>query len=749
MKKIGPFIVQKSDADSSLVWCEIILGGYQNQRVCSINQAPFHENSVLPKAFEKLNPEPLNLHAFDPSNQQYFLFTITTEHRLFRSKLITSNKKRYLTDQYTGHAWAPLQSPPFDISEQSTNTCSDMLSANNNPLKTNIQKQYQDAQPPPPWGHNQNIPSPNTFPEALRAVGSINGFFFAWEDLKTTAPTPLTYYYALFAVITKKSTITFFKIESLADEIQNLRRYLIDPSIYKSDQPLDAALFEATRDALALELEALRNTLENPADHILNSEDILTFKEAADEDAILNFSKEKTDEIVSDCDFLLTNPNMLNINVGDLYQLEAHLHALTTQNKKYDGVYAKLRLQIHPEIPLDSRIESKLEQIRDKLESILRDEIMLLLLNNLNNKIRSHLLPLLKTSEEAHIAFSMLVSIEQTTCLLDALQLESADSPFLQTISDLSTLAAPLESQAIKHLFSKRTPLQWGKLIQSIEDLKKLSFIFGAAERKKIYAKHAVSFAGLINSTEAFTHIFPAMSIGDFKSLLPRIPLSVRQHWIQTPEQLEGFFVLSTRKACYRTNITAFLNAIPSPYRVTALMQSDRHNEKAALLGRGSADTVQHYWNALSPVEWALLLDNPKPLLKALMEQESASSNIRFQLPTLIEKLYLHLMPIHATGVSTEAIDQFEDLKLSIVALFPEIPHTCNFFRPEISTAALSSAMNIPMLKRALMRLYILTDSIHVESKILCACCAIQAHEEAPKEEKEEHEHDSKRSCIR
>ena len=752
MKTLGPFIAQENRPDAPLFWYHFTLGGHQDKSLWAILRTPFREDGalLLPEDFKTYDPAPLVLHAFDPAYGSYFSFSITTEHALLRFRptgIVREEKPLFNTEQYTGQAWIPTRTS-FEITQYQTQMMSEKLTANHGELKSIIQVQYQASLPPPAWsGQEQNIPEPSHFPENIRGLWSTNGFFSAWNDLKSASNTPEIYCHALISIIAQgekaSDACSLSETNNIADEARLLKRYLTDTSIYKPATPLDAALFETTRNALLSELNIYRITLTNPAELKLNTDELLTFQQAKDE-LIRNqhFSSQASEEIATNLFFMLTAQAHIPVKMARLRDLETHLKAILKSNVAYGDIYIQLNNQFTAHFPdesLNTRLHGLLNETQRKQKDLLRAQINILLRLNPNaSQLLAKLLPLLQTSGEVRIAFKQTEFRIEKNAFLDALNLDNESTPFLQSIEDLSELTAELKNTNIKYLFTKRTAHDWGSLVQSPDGLKRICAVFLAPEKKKIIAQHAAYFASLINSTETVLHILHALTTENLKQLLRHIPTAITRHWIQTPNHLQAFLTISTQNQTHQKNAFAILEAIPSPYRVTALMQSDIPEEKIKALLAGSAFMFQLYWDAISPAEWAVVLKTPKPLIKALMKENTAAGfsphkRITYLLSSLKEKLSTHLISTSLFQDSVTPLTNFEHLKRFVIGIFPHRGHNQSFFPAEATvfpnTSALQHARDAPALKHALMEIYCLTSDLGVEMAVINACYTIKAHE--------------------
>jgi hypothetical protein len=547
----------------------------------------------------------------------------------------------------------------------------------------------------------------------------------------------------------------------LTDEAQTLKRYLTDTSIYKSSTPLNQALFDTIRDTLFSELNQYCSTLNHPPELTLTTDNLLSFQQATDEHLHHQaFSAQDSERLATRFFIVLTSHDPLSPCLETLRELEAGIQMLLANNVQYADAYMRLNHQFYAHFPDDSleiKLQARLAAIQLKQIAVLKSlTTALISLNQSSAELLPKILPLLSTAKDASIVFCKLESFEQKNELIDALDLANKQSPFLQTIEDLSHLAVGLKNKNIKYLFKKRTPNDWGSLVQSIDGLKQLCTLFAAPEKKKIIALYAADYASLLNSTEALLYVLNHLSTVDLKQILPLIPVSMTRHWMQTPQHLQAFLSISTQSHTHHTNASAILNAIPSPYRITALLQSETPEEKIKPLLQGKISTIWLYLDTLSSDEWALLFKAPKPFIKAIMREKSIGrSHVQTQATALLnklaEQLYTHLISNNpqAEAFPTTPITNFEPFKRLIISIFPSSSQHHSFFPTEATvfpnTTALNQAKTIHMLKTALIEIYCLTDNLNTDIAVMKACHAIKAHEIAISED---HTQDLKRARV-
>ncbi|MDF1645751.1 MAG: hypothetical protein P1U61_02055 [Legionellaceae bacterium] len=774
MITIGPFLTQSHTQE--LLWCSITLGGASNQVVWSTHITPFDTTAEKPFHLNEatiIPPSPFTLtQAFDPASARYLLLMITEEHELIQFRpLNTANHMSFLpAEQYAHPGWTPVRPiihPPVPTNPENHKTLHEQLQKTETftptaqllTLEAIAKLQYQNTQQPSPWhAERDNISGIDTCPESIKYPLTQNGFFLAWHDLKATSSSPLIYCYALTAVIHQNKQAIFEPLKAEQDTAElaiSLRRYLFDPTLYKDKlQPLNQAFFDIIQGMIRTELELYLT--QTPGTHTLRAitnKELLSFEAACVEYANTQpFSRSLAEKMASDIFLLIADEQTLTQHIETLNELHQTIQSLVNEDSTYDRIYRFLEEQFDAHFPHDN-LTTALHLLSNKIQNELQEvhikkvNACIALHSSDNEALTQALLPLLKTTKEAHFTLKQLTSVEQKNHLLDALRLENPESPFLQTAVDFFHLTKELPTKSIQHLFKKRSPTTWGKLLHCFSDLKYFCRRLNMPEQNRLFKANATHIAALTNSDDKIITLFNQINIEQLTLLIRQIPSSISQHWIQTPKQLKAFFSLEVAGAYKeREKVRRILSAIPVPYRVTVLVQARTPEQQASILFTATPFLFELYWNALSLEEWHLLFDTPnhlKALSQALLAKEAPGSSktsllIRYLPDAWIEAQYERFfteenvlaLPLGELTQKT-ALTDFTALKQTITSILQCPPISLNFFPvlPSDRKKWFDHAKNTAALKRELIHLYCINDNTHINTAISRISQLIQSYE--------------------
>jgi hypothetical protein len=784
VKTLGPFIVQKN-TEETLSWCNLTLGGNQNQYVWSISFAPFDahaETFPATTSFTSHDPKAITLHAVDLATPSYFSLHITAEHTLLRFRPINypATLTPFFAERYTGTAWMtvqPIQRANAAEGDHGYIKLRETLQTHITPdaeetCEARAKAQLLKHQQYDAWHEARQTISTidNTTPRYKDALMR-NGFMLALHDLKEASSSPLMYCYALIFMLgnQKKSADALTKLNQEPETVAfatALKRYLHDDMLHQ-DIPLDRDVFQRMQDLFRHELRHHQITQDQRPFPVLAPRELLSLK--ATRQAYLNaqmhspeISKKKAHSLY----ILITNIHVV-ASYSDphlLHSLKILLNSLLQRTEPYAEVYRLLEHDYHtfyPRASLTRALRMLLQCTTTKLEALLREEIKTLLRTaSPEINVIARIALLLKTATDVQLALQELMSVEMQHDLLDALKLDNHDSPLLQTASDACTITEHLGKSSKHHLFKKRTPQAWGDLVISAKTLQALSKTFETPDRNRIFKAHAVRFAGFINSDDTLLtvltrHITPSQ----LRSILAHVPPSTMQHLMQTTSALR-ILLTQPQISYFPLKVSSILGKIPSAYRVTALAQLQTPEAQANFLVSCRYSLCLLYCMNLPHQAWVQLFNTPHAL-RALAQHliqhhvlgRSLTEQLIVRMPASFKQMMHEQLTTHASALQRprpwlllDCASTLEMLKVNLSLLLAPSPRTSPVFfqsenqtnRPSSYQVRMNNAHTLPELKTLLLKFFCVTQKLDVKDAVLEGYLLIQAFEQYQEQEPEQ-----------
>ncbi|MDF1757538.1 MAG: hypothetical protein P1U74_04500 [Legionellaceae bacterium] len=631
MYSIGPILVRTTFVNMEHVeyhWCYIKLNS--ENTVLNFSLGYFSTSDTeLPNDFTIYQSQPALFHVFDPSVQSYYSLIISSENKLikFRPNSLPNNFTPYIAEIFKCGGYTPKKPVERATVQITTNGYEALYNAlkSNPEILDSVESQYQLSRSNSIWQTEQkDVVDFESIHGDARAVLVKNGFLLGLLALKAEAQNSLDYCYALLLVIIKEERANLIRNKLILEvgllyQVEQFRLYLVDFNLYDAElHPLNQELFNVIQKLLISEIDKYKHLKSADTEEItITFEDLLDHNESRLK--FTNALRERNRSLNNTADaffLMLTKQVSLPDERDSLrYIITSITDMKSSSSSRSQDLYELLKDEFEAHF-YDKNFSDELgdfyERAYKKYKGMFKRAVTIHLNNSKNDdELYAKLTPMIHSSSDIKNMLILLGSDDKQCTLIDTLNIEDPECSWMKNPNDFFNFSAPLRRKSLLHLFSKRTPKGWCRIIANFEQLLSFCKSFRIPEQKlSMFSANAKYIASLIDTDFKLLNLLPYINPKQLQVVLYQIPTTITCNWFQTKNGLGGLLQLD-EGAYLNDKISLVLNALPNSFRVTAIIRIEDPLQAAFFLGSLKSSLLDLYWKSLEDSDWEKLFPTP------------------------------------------------------------------------------------------------------------------------------------------